>query len=60
MSQITIFNNDPTNVDVTVVPNAPPVDQSATVAALTAQVATLTAQVGTLQSKIAAAVAALA
>lgn len=52
----TLFNDG----SVTVINGAPPVDQSAEVAALTAQVATLTAQVAALQNKINNALAALA
>lgn len=39
MAQLTIYNNDPANVTVTVVNGDPPVDQSALVAQLQAKVA---------------------
>jgi hypothetical protein len=39
MAQVTIYNNDPTNVAVTVVNGDPPVDQSALVAQLQAKIA---------------------
>lgn len=60
MAQVTVFNNDPTNVTVTVVQGDPPVDQTALVAQLQAQVQTLQGQLTTLQTKIANAIAALA
>lgn len=40
-AQVTIYNNDPTNVTVTVVNGDPPADQSAQVAQLTADLAAL-------------------
>ncbi len=60
MAQITLFNNDPTNVTVTVIDGNPPVDQTALVSQLQAEVASLQAQVTALQTKIANAQAALA
>ena len=60
MSQITVFNNDPANVTVSVVDGNPPVDQTALVASLQAQIATLNGQIAALQTKIANAQAALA
>lgn len=39
MAQLTIYNNDPANVTVTVVNGDPPVDQSALVAELQAKIA---------------------
>ena len=60
MSQLTVFNNDPTNVSVTVVNGNPPVDQTALVASLQAQIVTLNATIAALQTKIANAQAALA
>jgi CMP-2-keto-3-deoxyoctulosonic acid synthetase len=58
MSDITIYK--PAGVAVVAVDGDPPVDQSATVAALSAQVATLSAQVSTLTTKISKAQADLA
>lgn len=55
---ITIFK--PAEVVVTVIDGDPPVDQSATIAALQAQVSALQADVAALQAKITAAQAALA
>jgi CMP-2-keto-3-deoxyoctulosonic acid synthetase len=58
MSDITIYK--PAGVAVVAVDGDPPVDQSATVAALSAQVTTLSAQVSTLTAKISKAQADLA
>jgi uncharacterized protein YlxW (UPF0749 family) len=58
MSDITIYK--PAGVAVVAVDGDPPVDQSATVASLTAQVTTLSAQVSTLTAKISKAQADLA
>jgi len=60
MAQVTIFNNDPANVTITVVAGDPPVDQSALVAQLQQQVTDLTAANTALQTKITNALAALA
>lgn len=56
-AQVTIYNNDPTNVTVTVLTGDPPVDQSALVAQLQAQVADLTTQLAAANAKIAAGLA---
>jgi hypothetical protein len=58
MSDITIYK--PAGVAVVAVDGDPPVDQSATVAALSAQVTALSTQVSTLQAKISKAQADLA
>jgi hypothetical protein len=58
MSDITIYK--PAGVAVVAVDGDPPVDQSATVAALSAQVTTLSAQVSALTTKISKAQADLA
>jgi hypothetical protein len=58
MSDITIYK--PAGVAVVAVDGDPPVDQSATVAALSAQVTTLSAQVSALTAKISKAQADLA
>lgn len=50
MADITIYK--PAGVAVVAVDGDPPVDQSATVAALSAQVTALSAQVATLTGKI--------
>lgn len=54
-AQVTIYNNDPTNVTVTVLSGDPPVDQSALVAQLQQQVADLTAQNAALTAQLGAA-----
>ena len=60
MAQVTIYNNDPANVTVTVLSGDPPQDQAAQVAQLQQQVTDLTAANTALQAKIDAAKAALA
>ncbi len=53
MSQISVFNNDPTNVTVNIVNGDPPVDQTALVAALQAQVAALQAKIDAAKADLA-------
>lgn len=53
-AQVTIYNNDPANVTVTVLSGDPPQDQSALVAQLQQQVSDLTAQLNAANAKIAA------
>ena len=61
MAQLTIYNNDPANVTVTVVNGDPPVDQSALVAQLQAKIAaSLTAANASVTAANAAATAAAA
>lgn len=58
MADVTIFKS--ASVTVSVIDGAPPVDQSAEVAALTEQVASLSLTITNLRAQIAAAQAALA
>jgi len=51
MADITVYK--PAGVNVVAVDGDPPVDQSATVAALSQQVTALSAQISTLSAKIA-------
>lgn len=60
MSQVTIFNNDPANVTITVVSGDPPVDQTALVASLQADLATANANLATATAALTAAQAEIA